>query len=137
VPATVSDTVLRLRCPYCGRVSAFKSVFEVHETCLVCGYRLKRGNPDYFSGAIIINFLLGAGGTLVMMLLLIVATWPAVPWTALGYGVPVAVVVCVILFNPISKAILMAVDVRMRPVTEDELMAGAHEESRIRAGGSH
>jgi uncharacterized protein (DUF983 family) len=106
-------------------------MFEVHDKCRVCGYALKRGNPAYFSGAIVINYLLGAGGTLAMMLALVALTWPSVPWKALGYVVPVLVVVVVLLLNPVSKAILMAVDVRMRPITEDELVHGSHEESRV------
>jgi uncharacterized protein (DUF983 family) len=135
-PASISRIVFRQKCPYCGRGPAFRSLFEVRDKCEVCGYVLNRGNPAYFSGAIVINFLLGAGGTLALMLLVIVATWPNVPWKVVGYAVPVAVVVSVLLLNPISKAILMAVDVRMRPITEDELVEGSHEESRVRPHGS-
>lgn len=108
-------------------------MFEVHDKCAVCGYALKRGNPAYFSGAIIINYLLGAGATMAIMLGLVVLTWPAVPWSLLGYAVPLTAVVSILLLNPVSKAVLMAVDVRMRPITEDELIEGSHEESRVQA----
>src|SRR5262245_21821511 len=102
-PAAISR-VLLLRCPYCGRGPAFRSMFDVRDKCGVCGYVLNRGNPAYFSGAFVVNFLLGAGGALALMLLVVVATWPTVPWTVVGYATPVVVVVSVLLFNPVSKA---------------------------------
>jgi uncharacterized protein (DUF983 family) len=129
-PSAFWGVVLRLRCAYCGQAPAFRSFLEVHETCAVCGFAHRRGNPDYFSGAIFINYLLGAGTTLASMLAAVVATWPAVPWKLLGYSAPVIAIMAVLLLNPVSKAILMAVDVRMRPITEAELVAGSHEESR-------
>lgn len=131
-PAPLSRTILRLRCPYCGRAPAFRTMFDVHTKCSVCGYVLNRGNPAYFSGAIIVNYLLGAGTALVVMLAAVVVMWPAVPWKVLGYAAPAVVIATVLLLHPVSKAILMAVDVRMRPITEAELVAESHEESRVR-----
>ena len=106
-------------------------MFTVRDRCAVCGFVFNRGNPAYFSGAIFINYLLGAGATLAAFLVLLVATWPSVPWNALRYAVPAAAVVVILVLNPVSKAILLAVDVRMRPVTEEELMAQSHEEYRV------
>lgn len=129
-PAPIHRVVLRLRCPHCGRGALFTSMFAVRERCGVCGFVFKRGNPAYFSGAIFINYLLGAGATLAVFLLLLVSTWPSVPWKVLRYAVPAAAVASIIVLNPISKAILLVLDVRMRPVTEEELMAESHEEYR-------
>ncbi|HEU4994191.1 MAG TPA: DUF983 domain-containing protein, partial [Gemmatimonadaceae bacterium] len=92
------------------------------ERCAVCGFVFKRGNPAYFSGAIFINYLLGAGAAIIMFLVVLVATWPNVPWNILGYAAPVAVLGIVLLLHPVSKMILLAIDVRMRPITEDELI---------------
>lgn len=131
-PAPVYRVVLRLRCPHCGRGPLFRTMFTVRDRCAVCGFVFNRGNPAYFSGAIFINYLLGAGATLAAFLVLLVATWPTVPWNALSYAVPAAAVVAILVLNPVSKAILLAVDVRMRPITEDELMAQVHEEYRVR-----
>ena len=126
-------TVGLLRCPYCGRGAALRSVFTLHDRCAVCGYVFNRGNPAYFSGAIFINYLLGAGSTLAATLVFLVSTWPSVPWSALRYVVPAAAIGSVVLLNPVGKVILMAVDVRMRPITEDELRDGMHQDERWQA----
>jgi uncharacterized protein (DUF983 family) len=97
----------------------------MHERCAVCGFVFKRGNPAYFSGAIFINYLLGAGVAIIMFLVVLVATWPNVPWNILAYAGPMAVLVIVLLLYPVSKMILLAIDVRMRPITEDELIGNA------------
>jgi uncharacterized protein (DUF983 family) len=125
-PASALRTVLLFRCPNCGRGAAMRTMFATHERCAECGFAFKRGNPAYFSGAIFINYLLGAGSMLATFLVFLVVTWPGVPWTALRYLVPIAAIASVILLNPVSKAILMAVDIRMRPVTQEELRTGSH-----------
>lgn len=125
-PAPLLRTIVRFRCPYCGSGAVLRTMFTTHDRCAVCGYAFLRGNPAYFSGAIIINYLLGAGTALAAFLLFLAATWPSVPWSALRFLVPIAVVVSVVLLNPVSKMILMAVDVRMRPITEEELQLGSH-----------
>ena len=121
-PAPLSRTILRFRCPYCGRGAVLTGLFSMHERCAVCGFVFNRGNPAYFSGAIFINYLLGAGASLAALLAFIVATWPKVPWKVLGYAGPVGAAVIILLLYPVSKMILLAVDVRMRPITEDELI---------------
>lgn len=121
-PAPLSTTLLRFRCPYCGRGAVLTGIFSMHERCAVCGFVFKRGNPAYFSGAIFINYLLGAGASLFAFLLVLAATWPNVPWNVLAYAGPVGALLIVLLLYPVSKMILLAVDVRMRPITEDELI---------------
>ena len=123
--APLSATILRFRCPYCGRGAVLTGIFSMHERCAVCGFAFKRGNPAYFSGAIFINYLLGAGASIALFLATLVATWPNVPWKTLQFAGPVAVVVLILLLNPVSKMILLAVDVRMRPVSPEELTGEA------------
>src|SRR5438477_1596146 len=120
--APLSATILRFRCPHCGRGAVLTGLFSMHERCPVCGFVFKRGNPAYFSGAVFINYLLGAGASIAMFLVVLVATWPSVPWTLLKFAGPVGVIAIVLLLYPVSKMILLAVDVRMRPITEDELI---------------
>ncbi len=121
-PAPLGATLFRFRCPYCGRGAVLSGLFSTHERCAVCGFVFKRGNPAYFSGAIFINYLLGAGFSLFLFLMVLAATWPKVPWKVMGYAAPIGVLVVILLVHPLSKMILLAVDVRMRPITEDELM---------------
>jgi len=97
----------------------------MHERCAVCGFAFNRGNPAYFSGAIFINYLLGAGAAIIIFLIVLVATWPNVPWNMLAYAGPVGVLAIVLLLYPVSKMILLAIDVRMRPITEDELIGNS------------
>jgi len=123
--APLSATILRFRCPHCGRGAVISGLFSTHERCAVCGFVFMRGNPAYFSGAIFINYLLGAGATLVAFLVLLAATWPNVPWNVLAYAGPVGAVVIILLIHPLAKMILLAVDVRMRPITEEELVGHA------------
>ena len=96
--------------------------FATHDRCAVCGFAFKRGNPAYFSGAIFINYLLGAGLSLLAFLLVLAATWPRVPWNVLSYAAPIGALAIILLLHPVAKMILLAVDVRMRPITEDELL---------------
>jgi len=120
--APLSATIFRFRCPHCGRGAVLTGLFSMHQRCPVCGFVFNRGNPAYFSGAIFINYLLGAGASLVALLLVLLVTWPKVPWNVLTWAGPPGAVVIVLLFYPVSKMILLAVDVRMRPITEEELM---------------
>lgn len=94
---------------------------STHDKCSVCGFAFKRGNPAYFSGAIFINYLLGAGAALFSFLIVLAVTWPRVPWNVLAYAAPIGALVIILLLHPVAKMILLAVDVRMRPITEDEL----------------
>ena len=121
-PAPILKTVLRFRCPYCGRGAVITGLFATHERCAVCGFVFKRGNPAYFSGAIFINYLLGAGASLAAFLFFVAATWPDVPWGVLTWAGPIGALIIILLLHPVAKMILLAVDVRMRPITEDELM---------------
>ena len=121
-PAPLRKTILRFRCPLCGRGAVLTGLLATHERCEVCGFAFKRGNPAYFSGAIFINYLLGAGATIVAFLIVLMATWSNVPWSILAYAGPAAAVVIIMLLYPVSKMILLAIDVRMRPITEDELI---------------
>ena len=120
--APLLSTLLRFRCPHCGRGVVLTGLFSMHERCSVCGFAFMRGNPAYFSGAIFINYLLGAGATLALFLAFLLATWPNVPWKVLYVAGPVGALLIILLLYPVSKMILLAVDVRMRPITEDELM---------------
>lgn len=120
--APLLRTILGFRCPHCGRGAVLTGLFSMRERCEVCGFVFKRGNPAYFSGAVFINYLLGAGATILLFLVILLATWPNVPWNILKYAGPAGAIAVIVLLYPVSKMILLAVDVRMRPITEDELM---------------
>jgi uncharacterized protein (DUF983 family) len=114
-------TLIRLRCPHCGKGSVLSGHFAVRERCAECGLRFRRGDPAYFSGAVTINYLLSTASVLVGFLMTLWLSWPTVPWTAITYGAPIVAVVVILLLHPVSKVILLTVDVAFRPVTPDEL----------------
>jgi uncharacterized protein (DUF983 family) len=120
-PVPLFQTLLRLRCPHCGAGAVVERHFRIRERCSECNLRYRRGGPEYFSGAMFINYFLSAGSVAATFLFLLLITWPTVPWTALAYGLPLLAVVLIILLYPVSRVIFLTVDVRMHPVAQDEL----------------
>jgi hypothetical protein len=93
----------------------------MREVCPGCHLRLDRGEPDYFLGSYVVNFvtaeLLICAGALAGIL----ATWPDVPWTALKWGLMAGIVPAPILFYPFAKTIWLAIDLTFRPLTRGDL----------------
>ncbi len=100
--------------------AVLKGHFGVQERCAHCGLRFHRGGAAYFSGAVIVNYLLSSAATLATFLIVVALTWPGVPWRVLGYSVQALVVAMILLLHPVAKVILLTVDVRFRAVTPDE-----------------
>ena len=111
----------RLRCPHCGAGKVLGRLGKVRERCSGCGFRFERSDDNYFMGALFFNFLIGSGSVLVGVLVLMIATWPNVPWNGLTYGTPVVTAIALTLFFPVSKVVWLTVDVLVRPVTKAEL----------------
>jgi uncharacterized protein (DUF983 family) len=114
--------LLRLRCPNCGVGSVLTRVFHVRERCPHCGFRYERSDDNYFQGAMIVNFMLGAFTFAITLLTVLVVSWPNVPWNLLTFGVPLGLPVFMALLYPISKVVWLTVDVMVRPVMEEELV---------------
>lgn len=100
---------LKLSCPACGRAKVVRAWFQMPPNCPACGLELDRG-PGYFLGAMAFNLvaaeLLFAGA----LVALVVATWPAPPWTALWIGSVVGMVLAPIAGYPFSKTLWLAFD---------------------------
>lgn len=107
---------ITLRCPNCGSRGLFKNWFRMKERCPRCGLALERGEQhDYWLGAqmfnLVVSELIFAGALLV----LVIATWPNVPWDFLQYGGVALMAIAPILFYPFSKTIWLAWDLAFRP----------------------
>ncbi len=114
---------LRLRCPHCGGKPVLRSWFTLLDRCPRCGLRLERGEEeDYYLGGMMFNLFLSELVFVVLLLALLIALWPNVPWTAIEYGVAAAMVVAPIAFYPISKLLWLAFDIALRPVTPAEIV---------------
>jgi hypothetical protein len=51
----------------------------------------------------------------------VLAAWPDVPWDALTWGTPAAMIASMVVLRPFSKVVWLGFDVLMRPATPDEL----------------
>jgi uncharacterized protein (DUF983 family) len=117
--------LLRLRCPHCGQGPVLGAWGRVRERCTPCGFRYERTNDSYFSGAMFFGLLLGEGVFALSLLIVVVSSWPDVPWDALTYGAPLGMLLLLPLLLPVSKVIWLSIDVLVRPVQPDELRVAA------------
>jgi uncharacterized protein (DUF983 family) len=121
---------LLLRCPNCGGRGILAGWFRLRERCPRCGLVLNRGESDYFLGAYLVNLVAVELVVTAALVLIGIATWPRVPWTALTWGGVIFAAVAAIACYPLTKVLWLAFDVVLRPVTEEELRLG-REDTRV------
>lgn len=119
--ARLFGRALLLRCPNCGGRGLLDGWLKMRVSCPLCGLRIERGEHDYFVGSMMFNFIIG--GTLFVgaLLLVLVITWPNVPWDVLQYGAPIAVIAVPFVLFPFSKLLWLAFDLMLRPTTPSEM----------------
>ncbi len=111
----------RLRCPVCGSRGLLQSWMKLRPRCPTCGLRVNRGEHDFFLGAMMFNIALAEGTLAIVLVGLLIALWPNVPWTALEIGAPILMIIAPFLFYPFSQTIWLAFDLLLHPLTEEEL----------------
>jgi len=111
----------RLRCPVCGGRGVLKSWMKMKERCPTCGLRLERGEHDFFLGAMMFNIALAEGILAIVLVGVMIALWPDVPWRLLEIGGPALMVVVPFVFYPFSQLAWLAVDLLLHPLTREEL----------------
>lgn len=112
---------VRLRCPVCGGGPLLESWLRFRPRCPRCGFRTERGEQDFFLGAMMFNLVLSEGILGVLLVGLLIFTWPEVPWTFLQFGGVALMALMPFVFYPFSKTIWMAFDLMLRPLTPEEL----------------
>ena len=112
---------LTLRCPNCGGGPVLQHWLKMRVRCGNCGLRLERGEHDYFLGSLLLNYCLSGVLLLVTLAVVLITRWPEVPWTALQYGGPLAMLLMPVVLFPFTKLLFLAADLIMRPVTPAEL----------------
>ena len=112
---------LTLHCPNCGGGPVLRDWFHLRVRCGNCGVRLERGEHDYFSGSILLNYSIGTLVFAIVLAIMIIVNWPVVPWTALEIVLPALILLFPIVFFPFSKLLWLSADLIMRPVTPEEL----------------
>jgi len=109
---------LTLRCPHCGGRGLFRHWFAMKESCPTCHLSLATGNRV---GAYIFNI---AAAEIVMTMVLVsivLRTWPAAPWGVLQYLAPAMMLVMPLAFYPFSKMLWVAMDLAMHPNAEPDV----------------
>jgi uncharacterized protein (DUF983 family) len=112
---------LLLRCPNCGKGPVLKHWLKLRERCGTCGLRLERGEHDYFVGSMLLNFCLAGVLFLLTLAVIMIASWPDVPWDTLQILLPLLIIVVPLVLFPFSKLLWLAADIAMRPVHPEEL----------------
>ena len=96
----------------------------MHEHCGHCGIEFER-EPGYWVGAVIINTTITFATFIGMFLVLVISTWPDVPWgTVMGVTV-VANAAIPVAFYPISKTVWLALELSWHPLEAEEVSAAA------------
>ena len=109
------------RCPHCGdRRAFFAKWFVRRERCAGCGLRWERNYEGFMLGAMAISFITTGGSLLLTMAIGVIATYPDVALVPV-LGSTVAVTLLVGVFGyPVSYTLWQAVDLHLRPVSEDD-----------------
>ena len=117
----LTGRALILRCPNCGGGPVMKHWLRMRERCGRCGLRIERGERDYFIGSMMFNLVLGEFLCIAVIVVVMIARWPNVPWDFLQVGVPALAILCPVLLFPFSKLVWLAFDLLLRPVTKAEM----------------
>lgn len=112
---------LQLRCPHCGGRGIFASFFQLKRHCPKCGLRLERGEGDYFVGAYLFNLIAVELILFFCVLGFVFFTWPNPPWQAITYVTGALMLAGCMLCYPFAKTTWLAVDLAIRPLSEEEL----------------
>lgn len=115
----------RMRCPMCGGGGLLQSWFKLRDRCPTCGLHTERGEHDFYLGAMMFNLIIAEGILIFLLVGLMIATWPDVPWRLLQVGGLVLMAAAPFLLFPVSRTIWMAFDLMLHRPTRDELYPGA------------
>ena len=105
-----------MRCPRCGTRGVFVSWFVLRERCPRCGLPLQRGEEhDYWLGGMMFNIVLSEMLAVVIVAIVVLATWPHVPWNAVWFGAIALMVLAPFALFPVSRMVWLAFDLLFRP----------------------
>jgi len=109
----------RKHCPRCGGAGIFASFFGLRERCPTCGFRFER-EQGYWTGAMIVNIAVCELWFLILFGLVVLPTFPQVPWRLLlALGLLTNGLLPVV-FYPWSKTIWMALELLFHWNPEDD-----------------
>lgn len=112
--ARMVGRALLLHCPRCGSGGILHHWLKPRAQCPRCGIRLDRGERDHWLGGYAVNLVASELIWAVLMVAVLVARWPDVPWTFLTYGGALLMIALPFIFFPFSRTIWLAMDLAMR-----------------------
>jgi len=112
---------LRLRCPNCGEPGLFTRWVVMRRSCARCHLILDRGEPDYFLGGYVVNFVTAEFTIAFGALVAVVLTWPDVPWNAIKWTLILLMIPAPVVTYPFAKLVWLAIDLTLRPATWADL----------------
>jgi uncharacterized protein (DUF983 family) len=116
-------TIVRRRCPECGRGAIFRAPLTMNERCPNCGLLFGRGEPGYFTGAMYVSYALA----IPLIALLTLIEYQFLPHWSLFRLVLLAWGLCVPLIPWIwqySRVIWIHFDQAIDPQTHDPATPG-------------
>ena len=112
---------LRRRCPHCAATGVWKNWLVMRERCPACGLRFDRGEPDYFLGVYLVNFVLAELGFAALFVITLVVTWPNVPWGPVTVGSVVVATIAPFATYPFARGVWIGLDLLFRPEKGGEI----------------
>ena len=113
---------LRRRCPQCGGASIFDGWWRMKDHCPACGHRFER-EPGYWVGAVIFNTIIAIGSIFLPFGILLIFTWPEVPWTLLTIVTLASAALVPTVLYPYARTLWMAYDLYVHPLEPGEIEA--------------
>lgn len=110
---------LRGRCPNCGARGVRDGLWELHEACPSCHYGFVR-EDGYWAGAMTVLMAMVIVGFFTVFMIGVLATWPNVPWTALGIVTACVNVLISLVLYSWAKTIWVGLDLAFNPSSGDE-----------------
>lgn len=131
--ARLTLRALLLRCPRCGGRKIWRNFFRMNPTCPTCHLVLDRGeSEDYWLGAYMFNLIAAELVAMGISVLLIVLSWPDVPWNFIWILSIVLAAVMPVLFFPFARNLWLAWDLYFRPREPSDSPRAAHRTRTLR-----
>lgn len=118
------------RCPWCGGKGAFfSSYYRKEDHCLTCGLRWRRDDVGYELGAAAMAAIITLGPLMLLLLALVVVTWPEIEVVMMFIVLGVGALVLPFFTYPRAYIMWQAVDIVMRPVEPGDFDPEVHAEN--------
>lgn len=88
------------------------------EACPTCGLSLTISNTI---GANLLNLVAAEVLLMIVIITVVLRTWPDPPWDLLQYGAPLLMVIAPLLLYPVSKSLFVAFDLSLHPDAQPDV----------------